>query len=71
MVPIVVINDVSPSMPLFWIPHFNNTKSMFIQYFNFVVFVINPTKSSLCNHMSQVKYTVGPVSLLAHMGFFY
>ena len=68
VVPIIVVNEVRPFMPLFWIPHINNTNSMFIQYLNFEILVYIPTTISLCNHMSQFKITVCPVVLLSHVG---
>ena len=68
LVPIVVMNKVSPLIPLFWMPNINNTKSMFIRYFNIEILVYIPTKISLCNHIPQFKNIVRPVGLLAHMG---
>ena len=68
VVPIIVMNKISPSMPSFLIPHINNTNTMFIQYFNFEILVYNPTTISLCNHMSQFKNTERPVVLLSHEG---
>ena len=64
------MNYISPLIPLFWIPHINKTKRMFIQYLNVVILVYIPTKISLCNNMPQFKNTVRPFVLLSHMGKF-